>query len=226
MPKLGSHIRERNRQAIEAAALRLFTRQGFHGTTMREIAKGARVSLGNIYNYYRTKPELFQSIVRTYQQRFDAVRERMFTKLHDPFGQRDMKRLAGLIRKIVYQNPDYWRLMYIDIVEFENRHFSRTFDNLAGRFARRFPREFRRVARDPHWTGVDPALAFTAIYLQFFTNFLVEKLFRGRKHLGLRDGEATSQLIKLYTRGLWQPARSKKSQRFRTAEHGNIREDL
>lgn len=210
MPKLGQEAWERNRRAIESAALRLFTRQGFHGTTMREIADASHVSIGNIYNYYRTKPELFESIVSTYQSRFDAARERIFAQIRDPFERHDLRRLAALIRQVVYENPDYWRLMYIDIVEFENRHFARSFNNLAGRFGRRFRQAFRRATRDPHWTGVDPALAFTAIYLQLFTHFLVEKLFHGRRHLGRSNGAAMAQLVELFTRGLWQPAGRKK----------------
>lgn len=209
MPKLPREARERNRHAIEAAALGRFTRQGFHGTTMRDIANAARVSIGNIYNYYHTKLDLFESLVRRYQERFDSARENIFAQIQDPFGRRDLHRLALLVRRVVYENPDYWRLMYIDVVEFENRHFARTFDNLAGRFARRFPRAFRRAARDPQWTGVDPALAFTAIYLQLFTHFLVEKLFHGRQHLGRDQGAAMSQLVELFTRGLWQPDQRK-----------------
>ena len=34
-------------------------------------------------------------------------------------------------------------------------------------------------------TGVDPSLAYTAIYLQFFTYFLAEELFGAKRHLGL-----------------------------------------
>ncbi len=51
MPKLQDRDVERNQVKIEEAALRVFTRQGFHGTSVREIADAAGVSLGNIYNY-------------------------------------------------------------------------------------------------------------------------------------------------------------------------------
>ncbi len=43
------------RQRIETAALKLFSKQGFHGVGLRDVAKAARVSLGNIYNHYTGK---------------------------------------------------------------------------------------------------------------------------------------------------------------------------
>jgi TetR/AcrR family transcriptional repressor of uid operon len=39
-------------QALIDAAYSLFVEKGFHATSMREIAKQAGVSLGNIYNYF------------------------------------------------------------------------------------------------------------------------------------------------------------------------------
>jgi AcrR family transcriptional regulator len=56
--------RATNEHAIMAAALELFSRRGFHGTSMREIAVGACVSLGNIYNYFSSKDELLREILR------------------------------------------------------------------------------------------------------------------------------------------------------------------
>jgi len=47
MPRLLKDTVKANKVKIERAALDLFTRQGFHGTTVREIAKKARVSMGN-----------------------------------------------------------------------------------------------------------------------------------------------------------------------------------
>jgi hypothetical protein len=45
-------------------------------------------------------------------------------------------------------------------------------------------------------------VAFTAIYLQFFTYFLVEKLFGGKNHLGVPEEEAIEHLIEIFTNGV------------------------
>jgi len=50
-------------------------------------------------------------------------------------------------------------------------------------------------------TGVDPSLAYTAIYLQFFTYFLAKELFGAKRYLGMSDEEAIDQLVLLYTGG-------------------------
>ena len=54
MPKLSEAAIEKRKELIESAARELFIKQGFHATSMRDIAKDAGVSLGNLYNYYET----------------------------------------------------------------------------------------------------------------------------------------------------------------------------
>jgi AcrR family transcriptional regulator len=209
MPKLKDHDVERKKAAIEKAALKVFIRQGYHGTSMRDIAKISGVSLGNIYNYYSTKEALFQRIVERYEARMEPLRAGVLGSVDGVFTAAGLDRLAEGIRKIVYGNPDYWRLMYIDVVEFGNRHFAGSFRKLATNLEERLGDRLRAATRCGEWNGVDPALAFTAIYLQFFTYFLVEKLFGGRQHLGVPDQEAVQQLISMMSHGIWQkpPAR-------------------
>ncbi len=48
---------------ILQAATDLFLEKGFLGTSMREIAGRCGIVVGNIYNYYRDKDELFKVIV-------------------------------------------------------------------------------------------------------------------------------------------------------------------
>ena len=43
---------ETTRQEIINAAHDLFTQQGFHGTSMRQIAKQAGMALGSLYNHF------------------------------------------------------------------------------------------------------------------------------------------------------------------------------
>ena len=199
MPKLNDRALERNQVNIEDAALRVFIRQGFHGTTVRDIAQEAGVSLGNIYNYYGTKEELYVSLARRYQDQMNALQLRTLKPLLGRTDPEGLQQLATTVRDIVYKYPDYWQLMYIDVTEFGNKHFAHSFrqlsknlEKLAGGFE----------SQPPLNAGVDRSLAFTAIYLQFFTYFLVEKLFGGKQHLGLPEDQAIAQLIRIFTAGV------------------------
>ena len=122
-PKLRLQDVERNQVKIEDAALRVFTRLGFHGTSVRDIAKEAHVSIGNLYNYYRTKEEIYVSVITRYEAHMEKLRRKALGDIKNVFGQAELQRMAHVIREIVYDNPDYWRLMYIDITEFGNRAF-------------------------------------------------------------------------------------------------------
>lgn len=51
------------RESILKVALILFSEKGFHGTTMDEIAKRAKVAKGSIYTYFNSKQDLFISII-------------------------------------------------------------------------------------------------------------------------------------------------------------------
>jgi len=201
MPKLTEHTVEQNQIHIEEAALRVFTRQGFHGTSVREIATEAGVSLGNIYNYYKTKEDLFVSLVTRFDQKMAHIMASRLAPLIGSLDPASLKQLASVVREIVHDNPDFWRLMYIDVVEFGNQHFAHIFRDFVPILRRLNPK-----LKEHHATqgGLDPALAFAAIYLQFFTYYLVETLFGGKQHLGLPDEAAINQLIQLFTAGLGQ----------------------
>lgn len=199
MPKLHDHDVERNQINIEEAALRVFTRQGFHGTTVRDIANEAGVSLGNIYNYFKTKEEIYVSLVHRYGARMGEIQQKTLKPLLGRFDQDGLMKLAAAVRDIVYEHPDYWRLMYIDVTEFGNKHFAHIFRQLSKNLellSGGYSAQTRQLR-----TGVNPSLAYAAIYLQFFTYFLVEELFGGKQHLGVPEEEAIEQLIRIFKRG-------------------------
>src|SRR3974390_2527417 len=55
---------ERRREQIVAAAIDLFSSQGYDRTTMLDIARKARISVGLIYQYAQTKEDvLFLSLM-------------------------------------------------------------------------------------------------------------------------------------------------------------------
>lgn len=69
-----------NEAAILNAALDAFGAKGFHGASMRDIARGAGTSLSNLYNYFPSKSELLAAVLRwandeLYARIRDAVEE-------------------------------------------------------------------------------------------------------------------------------------------------------
>ncbi|MCF8081091.1 MAG: SDR family oxidoreductase [Desulfobacterales bacterium] len=50
---------ERRRKQIVLAAIKLFSRNGFHKTTLKELAEEAGLSYGNIYDYVGSKEDIF-----------------------------------------------------------------------------------------------------------------------------------------------------------------------
>src|SRR5690349_12278572 len=128
MPKLSEAAIESRKEKIEEAARELFIKQGFHATSMRDIAKMAEVSLGNLYNYYETKEAIFESIIKRYLNVIDQKLKSIFEEIDEPLEPGDLKKLGVMVGEMVNQHHDFWLLMYIDVLEFQNRHFRKMFD--------------------------------------------------------------------------------------------------
>lgn len=64
------------------AAAKVFLAKGFPKTSMREIAEEAQVGLSNIYNYFKSKDEIFRKVVHPVISAFD----RMLHEHHGPQG--------------------------------------------------------------------------------------------------------------------------------------------
>jgi len=200
MPRLLHGTVEKNRRKIERAALQLFTRKGFHGTTVREIADRAGISMGKLYIYYDTKEDIFVDLANDLGRKMEAIRQKDLSPLMASLDPDSLRALAKAIGRVVSENLDYWRLMYIDVVEFRHKHFIHSFREIAGGL-RTYANAVIRGSKVAFPAGVDPSLAFTTIYLHFFTYFLTEELFGAKRHLGMSDDEAIDQLVLLYTGG-------------------------
>jgi AcrR family transcriptional regulator len=55
--------RERTRERLLAAAGRVFAQRGYHGATLEDVANAAGVSKGALYYNYRSKDDLFLSLL-------------------------------------------------------------------------------------------------------------------------------------------------------------------
>jgi AcrR family transcriptional regulator len=76
-PGLRQRKKQQTRHAIADTAWRLFIDRGFDAVTVADVARGADVSEGTVFNYYPTKEDLFYARMETFEaELLDAVRER------------------------------------------------------------------------------------------------------------------------------------------------------
>jgi len=203
LPQIARNRPDDNQLAIEAAALELFTTQGFHGTNIRDIAVKAGVSQGTIYTFYAKKEKIFESLVRNYQACMLAFTRQVVTLLEDPFSRSDLRLLATAVRSIVYDESAFLLLMFIDVIEFKNRHFAALFHDIPGQFRYLLGPVLDKAKRRPGWCGQDPAFVLATIYLFFYNYFVIERHMLGNQHLGLPEQEAIERLIDVLSSGLW-----------------------
>ncbi|MGA2366751.1 MAG: TetR/AcrR family transcriptional regulator [Steroidobacteraceae bacterium] len=73
MPKISTEQRQARRDQILAAALKCFSRDGFHQTTMSDIVRESGLSQGTLYLYFKSKDDLIAAIADDRHRREAAL---------------------------------------------------------------------------------------------------------------------------------------------------------
>lgn len=63
------------REEIAAVAAGVAYQQGFRATTLAEVAQHAKVPVGSVYYYFKTKEELGSAVVGTLARRYEQLRQ-------------------------------------------------------------------------------------------------------------------------------------------------------
>jgi AcrR family transcriptional regulator len=186
------------RRMLEDAALQLFLRRGFNAVGLRDLAAEAGVSLGNVYNHFAGKDELFAALVDRLYADFAAATEPLAQFLATATLPADIAKFGEVMGDMVDRHRDYLTLVYVDIAEFNGIHVRPHYEQLAARFRAAVPP--KRLQTLPRWA--DPGVVFTIVYLQYATHFVVERLVGARGYLGLDDRDAIQAIAKIFTLGL------------------------
>ena len=101
-------IREKTKTVILDAALRLFAKKGFHGTSISDIAKEAGVSKGLAYNYFESKIAIAEGIIQSMVKMGAELAEK-FKVPEEPYDK--LKVLLDLSFDFLKINEDYWKLI-------------------------------------------------------------------------------------------------------------------
>jgi len=101
------------KERILENAVRIFSTQGFHGTSMRDIATASGCSLPTLYYHYNSKSELFEEIV---VNQFLKITQKMNAKIdlnakpEELYFQvlRTRKELSGFDREVFQMALKVW----------------------------------------------------------------------------------------------------------------------
>lgn len=164
---------ERTRQAIEEAAYSLFLEQGFSATSMRQIALGAGVALGSIYNHFDSKEEIFAAIVldkHPYKQIIPVL-------LDTPGDSAEafVHNAAQALVDELGRRPDFLKLMFIEIVEFNSRHIPIIFKQVVPQVV---PLIQRVQVPQGRLRPIHPALMLRAFLGMFFSYYIMEMMLK------------------------------------------------
>ena len=111
---------ETTRLAIEDAAIELFMENGYHATSMRQIADHAGLALGGIYNHFTSKEELFEGIIvdkHPYKKILPLILE-----VQGDTAEEFLKNAMRIVITELGREPYYLKLMMIEFVEFNGGH--------------------------------------------------------------------------------------------------------
>ena len=123
---------EGTRAQIIQAAHQLFVCQGYHGTSMRQIAAQAGVALGGIYNHFSSKEEIFKAVFLEYHP-YREVIPALATARDLPFDEM-LQFAAQAMLQALDHRPDFLNLILIEILEFNSEHIGEMLTELMPQF--------------------------------------------------------------------------------------------
>jgi AcrR family transcriptional regulator len=109
-------LKEKRRKDIMDAALQVFASKGYTAATMAEVAKAAKVSKGNIYNYFTSKEELLKVIVeRGFQMFFDFLERENVTEITDKI----MAKYVWFSMESFVTDLEHWKVYFSLLMQSE-----------------------------------------------------------------------------------------------------------
>jgi AcrR family transcriptional regulator len=167
------------RDDILKASLHLFAEKGFHGTSMRDIAREADITEGLIYHYFASKRDLFRAIIEEHS--FLPL----LRTLPDLAGQLDLRALLIVLARgffdVLRQNTELTRLLLQEVQVFpeEKEAF---FADAVGKSISELARILETRMNSRARAGVDPQVA-SRLFFNALLAFFVEQEILGGKYL-------------------------------------------
>jgi AcrR family transcriptional regulator len=181
---------------IVKAAHTLFVENGYHATSMRQIAAEAGVALGGIYNHFAGKDELFATVFfeyHPYREVLPALGKARGDSLEAFLSDAALQMQISLGRR-----PDFLKLMFIELVEFNGRHMPQLFDEIFPQVVGLLP-PFLEAAGPLR--PIPLPVVFRAFLGLFFSYFITELLLTDKMKESFPP-DTLSQFVDIFMHGI------------------------
>lgn len=120
MPPVKDRTNNPTQDRILEAAVQLFSRQGYSGSSTHEIARLAGVSEVTVFRHFSRKRDLFWAAAESRLRRIRMSRELRNRLEGDENPRTALPGIIELLVGIVYQHPETVRLLYLSLFELEH----------------------------------------------------------------------------------------------------------
>lgn len=184
------------RQAILRASHDLFLQQGFHGTSMRQIAREAGIALGGIYNHFKSKEDLFTQVLLAYHPIHEVLPAIADSEGKSP--DEFVHDAAQTISRILQAQPGFLNLIFIELVEFHSEHLHLLYERffpLGLQAAQRFAEKQSRLREFP------VPIMLRAFLGLIFSLTLTRVMLAGREQ-AIGDSQEVQQFAEIFLHGV------------------------
>jgi AcrR family transcriptional regulator len=196
---------ERRAQILRVAT-RLFARQGFNGTTTREIAERVGVKETILFRLFPSKRELYWAVI---DEKTRALSGRKLLESQLASGRDERTMFATIARDILERNTKDSTLTRLLLFSGLEAH------GLSERFFQTYIAEYyevlagyvRRRIREGVYRPADPMLSARGFLGMVFNYFLIQELFGARRHHKFDIRHASQTLTDIWLDGMLKPKR-------------------
>lgn len=188
---------ERTCRAILEAAYELFMKQGYHATSMRQIAQRAGLALGAIYNHFPSKQKIFEAILLE-KHPYKQILPLMATAGGETVEEWVRSVAEALIAELNHR-PDFLKLMLIEIVEFNGKHVPHLVRKIAPQALPAFAR-MRTYYRDLR--PIHPAVLLRSFIGLFFSYYVTDMFIRHTPLAKLAPKDSFDVFVDIYLHGI------------------------
>ena len=210
---------DRRVQILEAAT-QLFARQGFQGTTTKQISEHTGVTEALIFRHFASKDDLYWAVI---ERKITAAApgERMRERLSA--GGSDLEVLSGVATQILERRAKDQTLSRLLLYSALENH------RLSHRFFRTYVAECYEVLADyirgriadGAFRPVDPLLAARGFLGMVIYHSWIQELFGGKRYQNFSVQQVSKILAEVWLQGMLSAPQIASSQRVMKSNNGN-----